>query len=100
MNRINLASAGLGAQAIFATDDFFAPVERMLYDAPAVFIPDKYDDHGKWMDGWESRRKRGPGHDFAVVKLAAPGVIHGFDVDTSSFYRKLSTCLFDRGLQI
>ena len=39
--RINLASAGLGAQAIFATDDFFAPVERMLYDAPAVFVPDK-----------------------------------------------------------
>lgn len=84
-NRINLASAGLGAQAIFATDDFFAPVERMLYDAPAVFIPDKYDDHGKWMDGWESRRRRGPGHDFAIIKLAAPGIIHGFDVDTSHF---------------
>ncbi|MBZ9605624.1 allantoicase [Phyllobacterium chamaecytisi] len=84
-NRINLASAGLGAQAIFATDYFFAPVERMLFDAPAVFIPDKYDDHGKWMDGWESRRKRGPGHDFAVIKLAAPGIIYGFDVDTSHF---------------
>lgn len=82
---INLASAGLGAQAIFATDEFFAPVERMLYDAPAIFIPDKYDDHGKWMDGWESRRKRGPGHDTAIVKLAAPGIIHGFDVDTSHF---------------
>ncbi len=83
--RINLASAGLGAQAIFATDDFFAPVERMLYDAPAIFVPDKYDDHGKWMDGWESRRRRGPGHDYAVIKLAAPGMIHGFDIDTSHF---------------
>ena len=84
-NSVNLASAGLGAKALFATDDFFADVSRMLADAPAVFYPDKYDDHGKWMDGWESRRKRGPGHDHAVVKLAVAGVIRGFDVDTSHF---------------
>lgn len=57
----------------------------MLADSPAVFVPDKYDDHGKWMDGWESRRKRGPGNDHAVVRLAAPGVIRGFDIDTSHF---------------
>lgn len=82
---INLASAGLGARALFATDDFFAEVSRMLADKPAVFIPDKYDENGKWMDGWESRRKRTAGHDFAVVRLAAPGVIRGFDVDTSHF---------------
>ena len=81
-NAVNLASAGLGAKALFATDDFFAEVSRMLADAPAVFIADKYDDNGKWMDGWESRRKRGPGNDHAVVRLAVPGVIRGFDVDT------------------
>ena len=85
LNAINLASASLGAKAISATDDFFAAVDRMLQDGPAVFIPDKYDDNGKWMDGWESRRRRGPGHDFAVVKLAVPGRILGFDVDTSHF---------------
>jgi allantoicase len=84
-NAINLASAALGAKALYTTDDFFAPVDRMLNDEPAVFIPDKYDDHGKWMDGWESRRRRGPGHDFAVVRLAAPGRILGFDVDTAHF---------------
>jgi allantoicase len=84
-NAVNLASAGLGAKALFATDDFFAEVSRMLADAPAIFIPDKYDANGKWMDGWESRRKRGPGNDYAVVCLAAPGVIRGFDVDTSHF---------------
>ena len=72
-NAINLASASLGAKALSVTDDFFAPVDRMLNDGPAVFIPDKYDDNGKWMDGWESRRRRGPGHDFAVVRLAASG---------------------------
>jgi allantoicase len=84
-NAINLASARLGAKALYTTDDFFAPVERMLCDDPAVFIADKYDDNGKWMDGWESRRRRGPGHDLAVVRLAVPGRILGFDVDTSHF---------------
>lgn len=84
-NAVNLASAGLGAKALFATDDFFADVGRMLSDIPPAFDPDKYDDHGKYMDGWESRRKRGPGHDYAVVKLATPGVVRGFDIDTSFF---------------
>jgi allantoicase len=82
---VNLASAGLGAKALFATDDFFAEVSRMLADHPAVWIADKYDDNGKWMDGWESRRKRTAGHDHAVVRLAAPGIVRGFDVDTSHF---------------
>ena len=57
----------------------------MLADDPAVFIPDKYDDNGKWMDGWESRRRRNGGHDSAVIKLALPGVIEGVDVDTRHF---------------
>ena len=82
---VNLASAGLGASIVSVTDDFFADASRMLADTDAVFIADKYDDHGKWMDGWESRRRRGPGHDSAVVKLAARGRITGFDVDTSHF---------------
>ena len=82
---INLASARLGATALYSTDEFFAPLERMLSDEPAVFIPDKYDDNGKWMDGWESRRKRVSGHDWGVIKLAMPGRIFGFDIDTSHF---------------
>jgi allantoicase len=84
-NAVNLASAGLGARALFASDDFFAEVNRMLADGAPVFDPDKYDDNGKYMDGWESRRKRGPGHDYAVVRLAAPGVIRGVDIDTAYF---------------
>lgn len=82
---INLASEGLGAKAIWASDEFFAPLERMLKDAPAEFFPDLYDDNGKWMDGWETRRRRGAGHDSAVIKLAAAGRILGFDIDTSHF---------------
>ncbi|WP_138468272.1 allantoicase [Poseidonocella sp. HB161398] len=82
---INLASAGLGARAIASSNEFFAPLERMLADAPAVFIPDKFDDHGKWMDGWETQRRRDGGHDWGIVKLAAPGRVLGFDIDTSHF---------------
>ncbi|MBO22494.1 MAG: allantoicase [Rhodospirillaceae bacterium] len=84
-NAINLASAGLGARAVSATDEFFAPLLRMLQDSNPVFITNKYDDHGKWMDGWESRRRRGGGHDHAIIALAVPGTINGFDVDTSFF---------------
>lgn len=82
---INLASAGLGAQGIYSTDEFFAPLSRMLSDKLPEFDPDLYDDNGKYMDGWESRRKRVPGHDRAVIKLAMPGRIVGFDVDTHFF---------------
>lgn len=82
---VNLASARLGAVAIEASDDFFAEKSRMLNPAPAVFVPGKYDENGKWMDGWESRRKRSAGHDWCVVKLARPGTIHGVDFDTSHF---------------
>lgn len=82
---VNLASAGLGARAVSATDQFFAPLERMLQDKPAEFFPNRYDDNGKWMDGWETKRRRNGGHDHAVVALAAPGRILGFDVDTAHF---------------
>ena len=82
---VNLADPRLGAQALETSDDFFAPMERMLNPEPAVFIPGKYDDHGKWMDGWETRRKRTTGYDWCIVKLARPGVIKGFDIDTSHF---------------
>jgi allantoicase len=82
---INLASPRLGAEALFATDDFFADKSRMLQDQPAVFIADKYDNNGKWMDGWESKRRRQGGHDHCIVKLGARGVIQGVDIDTSHF---------------
>ncbi len=82
---INLASEGLGARAISASNEFFAPLERMLHDTTPVFVPDKFDDHGKWMDGWETQRRRDGGHDHGVIQLAAAGRILGFDVDTAHF---------------
>lgn len=82
---VNLLDPRLGAVAIFASDDFFAPMERMLNPEPAVFIPGKYDDNGKWMDGWESRRKRTEGYDHCICRLGLRGRISGFDIDTSHF---------------
>ncbi len=84
-NLTNLAEGRLGAKVVYATDDFFADKARLIEPLPPVFIPGKYDDHGKWMDGWESRRKRIQGHDFAVIRLGCSGIISGFELDTSHF---------------
>lgn len=83
--QINLADPRLGAEAIACSDDFFAPMPRLLQAQAPIFVPGKYDAHGKWMDGWESRRKRGPGHDWCIVRLARPGCLTGVDIDTSFF---------------
>ena len=82
---VDLAQPRLGSEVVFATDDFFADKARLIAPAEPVFIPGKYDDNGKWMDGWESRRKRTPGHDWCVVRLGVPGVIAGFEIDTRHF---------------
>ncbi len=75
----------MGGRAILANDEFFAPKENLLKLAKPVFIEDKYTARGKWMDGWETRRRRTPGHDWCVVRLAALGRVRGVDVDTSFF---------------
>ena len=82
---VNLASPRLGAEALETSDDFFAPKERLLQDSEPVFIAGKFDDHGKWMDGWESRRRRGGGHDHVVVRLGTRGIVRGVDIDTRHF---------------
>ena len=82
---VQLEQPRLGTRVVFATDDFFADKSRLIDPADPVFVPDKYDDNGKWMDGWESRRKREPGHDYCIVKLGIPGVVHGVDIDSSHF---------------
>ena len=84
-NAINLASAKLGAKAVACSDDFFAEMSRLIQDADPVFVAGKYDENGKWMDGWESRRRRSGGFDWCVIRLAVPGRIAGFDIDTRHF---------------
>src|SRR6266850_602935 len=82
---IDLASERLGGAVLFANDEFFAPKENLLKPSAPVFIEGKYTDLGKWMDGWESRRRRTPGFDWSIIRLGLPGIIRGVVVDTSHF---------------
>tara|TARA_B100001769_G_C22088700_1_gene587081 strand:- start:557 stop:1549 length:993 start_codon:yes stop_codon:yes gene_type:complete len=84
-NLIDLASPILGSKIIFKTDDFFASANRILNPSPPIFKEGLFDKNGKWMDGWESRRKRTVGHDYLVIKLGKPGNINKIDFDTSYF---------------
>ena len=85
INLVDLASARVGGRAIATNDDFFAAKSNLIKHEPPVWIADKYTARGKWMDGWESRRRRVPGHDWCIVELGMRGVVHGVNVDTSYF---------------
>jgi allantoicase len=82
---VDLASERLGASVLYANDDFFAEKENLIRQSKPVWKEHEYTDRGKWMDGWESRRRRTPGHDSAILRLGVPGVVRGVVVDTSFF---------------
>jgi allantoicase len=82
---VDLASADLGGEALACSDDFFARMDHLVRPSEAVFDPDAYTDRGKLMDGWESRRRRVPGHDWCIVKLGVPGHVRGVDIDCAWF---------------
>jgi allantoicase len=81
----DLAAERLGGRVLAANDDFFAPKENLLKESNPVFIEGKYTARGKWMDGWETRRRRTPGYDWCIIRLGLPGIIRGIIVDTSFF---------------
>lgn len=82
---VNLAQTQLGARVISASDDFFGPKEALIRSEAPISLPDKYTDHGKWVDGWESRRKRQDGYDHCIIRLGHSGIIRGVDIDTGYF---------------
>jgi len=82
---VDLAAERLGGAVLSANDELFAPKENLLKAGDAVWIEGKYTDVGKWMDGWETRRRREPGHDWCVIRLGLPGVLRGIVVDTAHF---------------
>ncbi len=81
----DLASERLGGAALLASDEFFAPKENLLRPGRGEWRESVYTERGKWMDGWETRRRREPGNDWCIVRLGAPGTIRGVDVDTNHF---------------
>ena len=102
---IDLASEKLDGAVLFANDDFFAPKENLLKPNAAIFIEGKYTDLGKWVDGWETRRRRSPRldekFDWCIIRLGLAGVIKGVVVDTSFFrgnfpsHCSIEVCAFD-----
>jgi allantoicase len=82
---VDLASARLGGSTLLANDEFFAEKENLLKPGRGIFLPDEYTERGKWMDGWETRRRRTPGNDWCVVRLGLRGVIKQVDIDTNHF---------------
>ena len=81
----DLAAERFGAEVVAANDDFFAPKESLIKPTAPEWREGEYTDRGKWMDGWETRRRRTPGHDWAIVKLGIPGAVRGVVIDTSYF---------------
>ena len=82
---IDLASERLGGAVLAANDEFFAPKEGLIKATKPEWREGLYTERGKWMDGWETRRRRAPGEDWAVIRLGAPGTVRGVVIDTSFF---------------
>jgi len=83
----------LRGSVMAASDEFFAAKENLITPAAPTFAPHTFDVKGQVYDGWETRRRRGPGgtlpdpavRDWVIVRLGAPGVIHSVVVDTAFF---------------
>src|SRR5213075_1905930 len=82
---VDLAAERLGAAVVAANDEFFAPKEGLIKPGNPEWREGVYTERGKWMDGWETRRRREPGHDWAIVRLGVPGIVREVVVDTSYF---------------
>jgi allantoicase len=81
----DLASRLLGGGVVACNDEFFAPADSLVLPEPPTFTPKTFGAKGQVYDGWETRRRREPGHDFAIVRLGVPGLVSGVVVDTSFF---------------
>ncbi|MBY6675844.1 MULTISPECIES: allantoicase [unclassified Rhodococcus (in: high G+C Gram-positive bacteria)] len=82
---VDLASRALGGSVSAANDELFAQRENLIRPEPPFFDPHDFGHKGKVYDGWETRRRRDDGHDWAIVRLGAAGIVHGVIVDTAHF---------------
>ena len=84
-NSTNLVSPILGSKIYSFSDQFFAAASRIISDSDPIFKEGLFDSNGKWMDGWETKRKRIPGNDYVIIELGKPGKIDDIVIDTSFF---------------
>ena len=85
LHLVDLASRRLGSSVVAANDESFAQRENLIKPAPPTFAAYTFGHKGQVMDGWETRRRREPGHDWAMIRLGLPGVVRGVVVDTAYF---------------
>lgn len=86
MKNLDLAAENVGGWVLAASDEYFGPAESLLKEGPPIWKEDAYLPSGKWMDGWETRRRRESGHDWCVLRLGVPGILDEVVVDTSYFH--------------
>ena len=100
LDLVDLASERLGAAVIAANDEFFAVKENLIKQGPAIWKEGEYTERGKWMDGWETRRRRDAGdHDWCIIRLGVRGIVRGVDVDTAFFKGNYpESCAIDAGV--
>ncbi len=96
---VNLAEDLTGTFVLWSSDEFFAEKENLIRPDAPHWDANRYTDKGKWMDGWESQRMRGPGHDACIIRLGTAGAIHGVVVDTTHFRGNAPTHVMIEGLQ-
>ena len=81
----DLAVRGLGGSVMAANDELFAERENLVKPEAPSYQTYTFGHKGQVYDGWETRRRREPGHDWAIVRLGLGGVVRGVVVDTADF---------------
>ncbi len=81
----DVASRSLGGSVVHANDELFAARENLVSPEAPVHDPRLFGARGKVYDGWETRRRRQPGNDFAIVRLGVRSLVEGVVVDTAYF---------------
>ncbi|KAF9356626.1 Allantoicase [Mortierella sp. AD094] len=100
-----LASSAKGGKVLEISDELFGEGFHLIKDEPAIEDKNRETANGFWKDGWETRRHNKTTHHTATIKLASPGTIAGFDIDTSFFdgshpaYASVEACLLVDGVQ-
>ncbi len=81
----DVAALALGGSVLHANDEFYAAAHNLIVPWTATHDPSEFAHRGKVYDGWETRRRREPGEDYVIVRLAAPAIVRGVNIDTAHF---------------
>jgi allantoicase len=74
-SEIDLAGVENGGAVLACSDMFFGNRHNLILPGPSLGMH----------DGWETKRRRGPGNDWAIVQLATRAALQRAEVDTSHF---------------